>query len=86
MMNLDTALATGMFALIAMALFLFVWCLLGLIAFYLSSRARHGKSRSAFELERNARGLNAAQELAVASSFDHTRNMSISRSSAETAE
>jgi hypothetical protein len=56
-MNLDTALATGMFALIAMALFLFVWCLLGLIAFYLSSRARHGKSRSAFELERNARGL-----------------------------
>jgi hypothetical protein len=59
MMNSDTALATGMFALpmIAMALFLFVWCLMGLIAFYLSSRARHSKSRSAFELERNARGL-----------------------------
>jgi hypothetical protein len=58
-MNLNTAVATGMFALpmIAMALFLFVWCLKEWVAFCLIRRARHGKSRSVFELESNARGL-----------------------------
>ena len=58
-MNSNTAIATGMFALvnIAMALFLFVWCLKGLVAFHELRRARHGKSRSAFEMESNARGL-----------------------------
>jgi hypothetical protein len=55
-MNSDTVIATGMFllAMIAMASFLFVWCLMGMVAFCLM---RHGKSRSAFEPERNARGL-----------------------------
>lgn len=58
-MNANTAMATGMFALanMAMALFLFVWCLKGLVAFRELRRARHGKSRSTFEMESNARGL-----------------------------
>ncbi len=58
-MNSNTAIATGMFALanIAMAVFLFVWCLKGLVAFQDLRRARHGKSRSTFELESNARGM-----------------------------
>jgi hypothetical protein len=58
-MNPSTAIATGMFALanIAMALFLLVWCLKGLVAFREIRQARHGKSRSALELESNARGL-----------------------------
>jgi hypothetical protein len=58
-MNSNTAIATGMFALanVAMALFLFVWCLKGLVAFRELRRARHGKSRSSFEMESNARGL-----------------------------
>ena len=58
-MYLNTAVATGMFALpmMVMASFLLVWCLKGLVAFRGIRRARHGKSRSAFELESNARGL-----------------------------
>jgi hypothetical protein len=58
-MNLNTAIATGMFALpmVAMVLFLMVWCLRELVAYRGIRRARHGKSRSAFELESSARGL-----------------------------
>ena len=58
-MNLDTAVATGMFALpmIAMALFLLAWCLKELVALGEIRRARHGLSQTAFELECSARGL-----------------------------
>jgi hypothetical protein len=62
-MNSDTAIATGMFFLpmIAMASFLLVWWLREWVAFCLIRRARHGKSRIAFERERNARGLTLLQ-------------------------
>ena len=58
-MYLNTAVATGMFALpmMAMASLLLIWCLRGLVAFRGIRRARHGKSRIAFELESNVRGL-----------------------------
>jgi hypothetical protein len=58
-MNSNAAVATGMFVLpmIVMALFFLVWCLTGIVSLCLIRRARHGKSRVAFELERNARGL-----------------------------
>jgi hypothetical protein len=56
---LDTAIATAMFAvpMIAMVLFLLVWCLKGLVAFREIRRQRQGKSRNALALEANARGL-----------------------------
>jgi len=52
-------MATRMFALpmIAMALFLLVWCLTGLVALGVIRRARHGRCHRAFELVSNARGL-----------------------------
>jgi len=58
-MNLSTAIATGMFALpmMAMVLFLIVWCFRELVAYRGIRRARRGKSRRAFELESNARGV-----------------------------
>ena len=58
-MNLDTAMATRMFALpmIAMALFLLVWCLTGLIALGEFRRARHARGYSIFEPESSVRGL-----------------------------
>jgi hypothetical protein len=58
-MNLNTTTATAMFALpmIVMVLFLIVWCLREWVAYRGIRRARHGKSRSAFELESNAKGL-----------------------------
>ncbi len=54
---MDIAIATGMFALpmIAMALFLIVWCLQGLVARGEIRRTRLGLSQS--EFERSARGL-----------------------------
>jgi hypothetical protein len=61
---LDTAIATGMFALpmIVMALFFFVWCLKELVALGEIRRARHGLSQAAFELESTARGLRLLKE------------------------
>jgi hypothetical protein len=40
-----------------MALFLFVWCLTGLVALGVIGRSRHGGRRGAFERESNTRGL-----------------------------
>ena len=58
-MDLDTAMATRMFALpmIAMALFLLVWCLTGLTALGEFRRARHARGHSIFEPESSVRGL-----------------------------
>jgi hypothetical protein len=53
------AVATEIFALpmIAMALFLVVWCLQGWARFYRNPRARRGANRGRFELESRSRGL-----------------------------
>jgi hypothetical protein len=58
-MNSGNAIAIGIIALpmIAMASFLLVLCLKEWVAFCLIRRGRQGKSRIAFELENNARGL-----------------------------
>jgi hypothetical protein len=55
---LNAAIATGLFVLltIAMALFLLVWVVTGLIALRVNWRARQGRFHRTFEL-RSARGL-----------------------------
>jgi hypothetical protein len=58
-MNPDTAMATRMLALpmIAMVLFLAVWCLTGLVALGEIRRMGRGRYHRSFEQESNARGL-----------------------------